>query len=118
MTIGVPTILPVYVRNTGGYTDTYKLTLSQVSSPGNANVEIQSNEITVYPDATGTFTPTVLLLSSQQTIITFTVTSKASGLWRRASVTISGESMYSMPDLSLLSLLLIPVAAAIIYRKL
>jgi hypothetical protein len=117
MTVGVPTILPVYVRNTGGYTDTYNLTLSQVS-PDNAIIEIQSNEITVYPDATGTFTPTVLLLSSQQTTITFNVTSKASGLWKPASVTISGESMYSMPDISLLSLLLIPAAAAIIYRKL
>ena len=123
MTIGEPTPLPVYVRNKGAYTDTYRITLYQVSPTGNAIIDIQTNEISIPPSDVKAFTPIVILLSSQQTTITFTVTSD-SGLSKQASVTLSGESMYSMSEFSSTFAILLAVLSAslcwfkFIYRKL
>jgi hypothetical protein len=116
LAVGVQSTVYVYVRNKGAHPDKYNIIDYQYDRD-KVIVSIRDTQLSLQPKETRAFLPTVILLSNTPTTITFTIKSD-SNIQKTIWATLSAGSMYSMPDLSLLSLLLIPIAAAFIYRKL
>jgi hypothetical protein len=113
LTIGAPGAVNVYVRNKGAYADSYTISYQIIS--GEAFVNIENNRSTVGPSQVTSFTPRVILLSSNPVTIRFTV--KSSNQEKSIDAILSAGSMYSMPEISTILLIFIPTLAAIIYRK-
>ncbi len=117
-TIGTPSTINIYVRNIGGYDDSYRISRYQILS-GNINIDSNSlqKSITISPNYVGVLQPSLIFLSNQQAQITFYVVSKT-GTEKSITVTMSADSMYSMPEFSNIFIILIIFSGVfLIYRK-
>ncbi|MEM5777406.1 MAG: hypothetical protein QXJ06_03075 [Candidatus Aenigmatarchaeota archaeon] len=121
LTIGVPSPVNVYIRNTGAYDDTYTLgykiiegkNIILVDTKGQTTINVNPSEIRVLQ-------PKVILLATppNPVIIEFTVYSeKDPNLSKTTILRVSGESMYSMSEFSFIFLLLLTFSSIFVYRK-
>ncbi|MEM4368091.1 MAG: hypothetical protein QXO21_03655, partial [Candidatus Anstonellales archaeon] len=116
-TIGVPSKIDIYIRNTGAYVDTYNIKYKLIS--GNAIIDpVDGDTITVYPENTGILSMNLIVLSASDINIEFNSTSLTTGISKKVTVTFSGDSMYSMPEFTnILVLLFLIFSISIIYSK-
>ncbi|MEM5799766.1 MAG: hypothetical protein QXZ43_03835 [Candidatus Aenigmatarchaeota archaeon] len=116
-TVGVPTLLNIYVRNIGAYDDTYELKYRVIS--GNAILDFNNvHKLTLSSENTDFFSPTVIINSNNNVVIEFTVTSTTKGTQKSITVTLSADSMYSLPEfMNILILIVVFFSVFIVYRK-
>ncbi|MFH8092885.1 MAG: hypothetical protein QXM38_03020 [Candidatus Aenigmatarchaeota archaeon] len=116
LTIGEPSTLNVYVRNIGAFQDSYSLSYQVLS--GNVIVSWNNKKQTAGPNDVAIFQPIIILLDPSPTRINFRIRSD-SNLEKDVTVTLTGESMYSMsePGLLFIFILLVPPLYLILRQK-
>jgi hypothetical protein len=121
VTIGMPEPINVYIRNTGADKDQYALSY-QIIKGQNVIIDAKGEDkIQASPKEIRVLRPKVILLSQppEPIEIEFNVSSTSNKtLWRTTRVKItSGDSLYSMPDISVFMLLGLALFFALFDRK-